>query len=322
MRSPAVVFGYHNVGARGLRVLLDAGVDVRLVVTHADNPNEAIWFESLAAVAAEYGINCITPADPNTAEVLAQCRAAQPEFLFSLYYRQMLGAALLDLPTRGAYNLHGSLLPQFRGRAPVNWAVLHGARETGATLHVMDTKPDHGAIVDQAAVPILIDDTARQVFDKVTVAAEIVLARAVPRLMAGTASFTPQDLSLGRYFGGRKPEDGRIPSTASAKQIHDLVRAVAPPDYPGAFFDAGGTRVLIECTRLVDITGDSHHASFAMFANDAALWIDAADGTRLRVMNCSIDGIAIDHLGWAARFGPAHRLRPGDHAGSNVSALA
>ena len=322
MRSPAVVFGYHNVGARGLRVLLDAGVDVRLVVTHADNPNEAIWFESLAAVAAEYGIDCITPAGPNTAEVLAQCRAAQPEFLFSLYYRQMLGAALLDLPTRGAYNLHGSLLPQFRGRAPVNWAVLQGARETGATLHVMDTKPDHGAIVDQAAVPILINDTARHVFDKVTVAAEIVLARAAPRLIAGTARFTPQDLSRGRYFGGRKPEDGRIPIAASAKQIHDLVRAVAPPDYPGAFFDASGTRVLIERTRLVEAAGASPSASFAMFADDAALWIDAADGARLRVLGCRIDGIAIDHLGWAARFGPAHHLQPSDPTESANTALA
>lgn len=299
----AVVFAYHNVGVRGLRALRDAGIEVRLVVTHTDNPNETIWFESVAALAAEYGIPCITPADPNTAEVLAQCRAAQPDFLFSLYYRQMLGQALLDVPTRGAYNLHGSLLPQFRGRAPVNWAVLHGARETGATLHVMDAQPDHGAIVDQAAVPILIDDTARQVFDKITVAAEIVLARAVPRLIDGTARFTPQDLSRGRYFGGRKPEDGRIPPMASARQIHDLVRAVAPPDYPGAFFDAGGVRVLVERTRLEAGEADSRPAGFTVRAIDDALLLTAVDGRQLRIDGCRIDGVAVDAIAWEQRFG-------------------
>ena len=106
--------------------------------------------------------------------------------------------------------MHGSLLPKYRGRAPVNWAVLHGERETGATLHYMTGKPDAGDIVAQQAVPILPDDTAREVFDKVTVAAEIVLDRALPALIAGTAPRRPNRLAQGSYFGGRQPEDGAI----------------------------------------------------------------------------------------------------------------
>ncbi len=301
------MFAYHNVGVRCLRVLLDGGVDVRLVVTHTDSPTETIWFDSVAALAAERGLRCITPADANVPAIVAQCATYQPDFLFSFYYRQMLAAPLLALPERGAFNLHGSLLPRYRGRAPVNWAVLHGERETGASLHVMDVKPDHGALVDQCAVPILGDDTARQVFDKVTLAAEIVMARSLPRLLAGTAALTPQAHLPGQYFGGRRPEDGRIPAAASAQQIHNLVRAVAPPDYPGAFFDTAVARVVIGRTLpAANAPAEAVAAradSFAVFVAGGQLWLRAADGHTLRVLHASIDGRALDADGFGSRFG-------------------
>ena len=87
--------------------------------------------------------------------MVARIRALAPQFFFSFYYRKMLGADLLGIPTRGALNMHGSLLPKYRGRVPVNWAVLHGERETGASLHYMEIKPDAGNLVAQTAVPIL-----------------------------------------------------------------------------------------------------------------------------------------------------------------------
>ena len=156
----------------------------------------------------------------------------------------MLGAPLLGLAKRGAYNMHGSLLPQYRGRVPVNWALLHGATETGATLHVMADKPDAGAIVDQQAVPILPDDTAFEVFQKVTVAAELTLHRCLPALVAGNARLIPQNLAAGSYHGRRTAADGRIDWSAGVASIHNLVRAVAPP-YPGAFSEAGGLALRI-----------------------------------------------------------------------------
>lgn len=294
--ASAVVFAYHNVGVRGLLALLDAGVEVRLVVTHPDNPQETIWFERVAGLAAQQGLPCIMPADPHAPEVMAQLHAAAPDFLFSLYYRHMLQPSVLQIPKRGAFNMHGSLLPRYRGRAPVNWAVLHGERETGATLHVMHEKPDHGPIVDQCAVPILSEDTARQVFDKVTLAAEIVLARSVPRLIDGTATFTPQQHIPGQYFSGRKPEDGRIPLRASASQIHNLVRAVAPPDYPGAFFDSSQGRVLIARTRPVarSTQQPTHADHFCLRAHEGSLWLEAADGQSLHVLQASLNGQWID----------------------------
>ncbi len=203
--ATAVVFAYHNVGVRCLLTLLAHGVRVPLVVTHVDAPEETIWFDSVAATAAEHAIPVIAPDDPGAPDVVRRIAALRPDFIFSFYYRRMLKPALLALPSRGALNMHGSLLPCYRGRAPVNWAVLHGERMTGATLHYMAEKPDSGDIVAQTAVPILPDDTAREVFDKVTVAAQTTLDAVLPALLAGTAPRHPQDLRAGSYFGGREP---------------------------------------------------------------------------------------------------------------------
>ncbi|WP_207855967.1 formyltransferase [Sulfurisoma sediminicola] len=227
--TKAIVFAYHSVGVRCLKALLAGGVDVALVVTHQDSPTETIWFDSVAATAARYGIPTVTPLDPNAPETLMRIAAVAPEFIFSFYYRQMLKPSLLQLAKRGAYNMHGSLLPKYRGRVPINWAVLHGETETGATLHRMVAKPDAGDIVAQQAVPILPDDTAGEVFAKVAVAAEMALVGALPALLAGTAEHRPQDLAQGSYFGGRKPEDGQIDWAQSSIAIHNLIRAVAPP---------------------------------------------------------------------------------------------
>jgi methionyl-tRNA formyltransferase len=230
--SSAVVFAYHDVGVRCLRVLLDAGVAVPRVVTHRDDPGERLWFASVAELARRRGIAALL--DPPVNQIADELERLRPDFIFSFYYRRMLPPEILCAAKRGAYNMHGSLLPKYRGRAPVNWAVLHGESETGATLHEMTAKPDAGRIVDQQAVPIGPDDTAGEVFRRVTDAAEIVLRRSLKPLLEGKAVLRPNDLSQGSYFGGRRPEDGRIDWQRSAREIHNLVRAVAPP-FPGAF---------------------------------------------------------------------------------------
>lgn len=239
-RGPrAVVFAYHDVGVRCLRTLLAHGIDVPLLFTHVDSPTETIWFDSVARHARWHGIKVVTPEDPNVPDIVDMIRDLQPQFLFSFYYRYMLGEQILSLPARGAYNMHGSLLPKYRGRVPVNWAVLNGERETGATLHAMTVKPDAGAIVEREAVPILPDDTAVEVFRKVTVAAEIALDRCLPALIAGTAQHIPQDLTAGSYFGRRTARDGAIDWRRGTVAAHNLIRAVAPP-YPGAYSEAEG----------------------------------------------------------------------------------
>jgi methionyl-tRNA formyltransferase len=281
----AIVFAYHNVGVRCLKVLLAQGIEVALVVTHEDNPNENIWFDSVARTAAEYGIPVAMPANPNRPAFLARLEDLRADFLFSFYYRHMLKPALLGAASRGAYNMHGSLLPKYRGRVPINWAVLHGETETGATLHEMVEKPDAGRIVAQQAVPMLPDDTAGEVFDKVVVAAEMCLLGVLPRLTLGTAPHVPMDLKAGSYFGGRKPEDGRIDWQKPAQDIHNLVRAVAPP-YPGAFCDtaAGHLRV------LRTIRASDAPAGNGLFAAGDAIFVRCGDGKCLRVLAAELNG--------------------------------
>jgi len=232
--AKAVVFGYHDVGVRCLGALLAARVDVPLVVTHRDDPHERIWFASVAELAQRRGI--ATLLDPTPEELNGRLRAIAPDFIFSFYYRRMLAPEVLASAKRGAYNMHGSLLPNYRGRAPVNWAILKGETETGVTLHEMTEKPDAGRIVDQQAVPIGPDENAVEVFHKMTGAAEKVLQRSLPSIVKGKVQFKPNDLSSGSYFGRRRPEDGRIDWSKSAQEVHNLVRAVAPP-FPGAFCD-------------------------------------------------------------------------------------
>lgn len=293
----AVVFGYHNVGVRCLKVLLAHGIDVPLVVTHADSPGETIWFDSVARTAGEYGIDAVAPDDPNVADVAARVARARPDFIFSFYYRRMLAPALLAVAPCGALNMHGSLLPKYRGRAPVNWAIIHGETETGATLHYMADKPDTGDIVAQTAVPILPDDVAGDVFVKVTVAAEMTLDRALPALLAGTAPRTPQDAGTASYFGGRKPEDGVIDWSKSATAIHNLVRAVAPP-YPGARTLIDGHPARLLRTRVLDAMAPSIVAP-AFDLVDGRITVGCGGGGVLQVVDLEIDGAPLGSAAFA-----------------------
>jgi len=283
----AVVFAYHNVGVRCLKVLLAGGVDVGLVVTHDDNPDENVWFESVVTLCQAEGIPYVTPADARGADLLAAVTAVQPDFLFSFYYRHMLPAALLGVAP--AFNMHGSLLPEYRGRAPVNWAVLHGATQTGATLHEMTVKPDAGAIVAQTAVPILPDDTAHDVFGKVQVAAEQTLWHVLPALLDGSAPRRLNDLTQGGYFGGRKPADGRIDWSQPAQAVYNLHRAVAPP-YPGAFTELGGTTYVIARARLSRRTPDGASLPAGLAVVDNGIFGVCGDGRLLQIDQLWSDG--------------------------------
>ena len=282
-------------------MLIDAGVRIPLVVTHLDNPIENIWFESVAKLAAANNIPVATPDDPNTPAFIERIAALKPDFLFSFYYRMMLKPALLATATRGAFNMHGSLLPKYRGRVPVNWAIIKGETETGATLHEMVEKPDAGRIVDQEAIPILPEENALDVFNKVAAAAEITLARALPALLDGSAVLRPQDLSKGSYYGGRKPEDGIINWMDSAQSIHNLVRAVAPP-YPGATTAVAGQALKVTRTQLAPMHFKHSNPGMVSVSSDRVIAL-CGDGRMLRILESEIDGQPHNEIMLAARLG-------------------
>jgi UDP-4-amino-4-deoxy-L-arabinose formyltransferase/UDP-glucuronic acid dehydrogenase (UDP-4-keto-hexauronic acid decarboxylating) len=240
----AVVLGYREFGCAGLAALLRHGFDVKLVVTHPDSPSEVQAWPSLADRAVQSSIPVFIPESASSGELLARVRELAPDFLFSFYYRYLLPDDVLRCARTAAINLHGSLLPKLRGRAPLNWALVLGESVTGVSLHHMTGRADAGDIVDQEPVPIGPVDTAYTLSLKLLSAGDLLLERTLPRLKAGTATRTPQDLTLGSYVGARTPEDGRLDWTRSTAALFNLVRAVTHP-YPGAFTEFEGRRLFV-----------------------------------------------------------------------------
>ncbi|OQX05005.1 MAG: bifunctional UDP-glucuronic acid oxidase/UDP-4-amino-4-deoxy-L-arabinose formyltransferase [Desulfobacteraceae bacterium IS3] len=239
-----VVLAYHNIGCIGIRALLQNGFQIAAVFTHKDDSQENIWFESVAALAASHNIPVFAPDDINHPIWIKKIRELAPDILFSFYYRNIIKPAILEIPPKGCLNLHGSLLPKYRGRSPINWAILKGEKQSGATLHYMTPRPDDGDIVCQTNVDISENDTARTVFDKVSSASEKMLTDILPKIKAGTAPGIPQDHNQATYYGGRRPQDGEIDWNAANTEIRNLVRAVTHP-YPGAFSFIGNRKCFI-----------------------------------------------------------------------------
>jgi len=289
-RPRIVVCAYSDVGHACLEHLLDRGADVVAVYTHADAPGEEIWFHSVGQLAHERGVSVYIDRDLTSIPEIERLESLAPDLLFSFYFRNMLPPRVLAAATLGAYNMHGSLLPKYRGRAPVNWAVLHGETETGATLHVMTARPDAGDIVDAERVPIGEDDTAAMVQQRVTHAAVQVLARQLEALEAGTAPRHPQDHAAATYFGRRRPEDGAIDWQRSSSDIHNLIRAVSHP-YPGAFATIAGRRTTIWRSRRTTLTANGAPPG-DVECRDDGLRVACGDGLLLEIVRAQPDGAA------------------------------
>lgn len=239
-----LLFAYSEVGYEALALLLERGVQVIGLVTHADHAGEKIWFRTPAQLARERGVPMFAPENVNAPEWIERLRALRPDLILSAYYRHLISTALLAAARLGAFNLHGSLLPKYRGRAPVNWALLHGETRIGLTLHRMVARADAGAIVDQEAVEVGPRATAAEAYARLAPCVRVLLARQLGALLAGTARETPQDESQATYFGRRTSEDGRIDWRRTSRRIFDLIRAVTAP-YPGAFVDVNGARLMV-----------------------------------------------------------------------------
>lgn len=236
--ATAVVCAYAHVGREALAGLLEAGIQVQALYTYAQAPDEA-WFEPPAVLAGHAGIPVRMEPRFNEDSVFEAIRALRPDLLLSFYFREMIQARFLDIPRLGAYNLHGSLLPNYRGRAPINWVLVKGERETGVTLHAMTPKPDDGDILGQARIPMDWDETALSLTRKAADAGRELVRRLLPAIVAGSAVRVPQKtLGPSTYFGGRKPEDGELRFDMSAADAFNLVRAVADP-WPNAFLRTG-----------------------------------------------------------------------------------
>jgi UDP-4-amino-4-deoxy-L-arabinose formyltransferase/UDP-glucuronic acid dehydrogenase (UDP-4-keto-hexauronic acid decarboxylating) len=245
----AVVFAYHDMGCTGIQALLDAGYDIAAIFTHPDNAGENNFFGSVARLAAEQGIAVYAPEDVNHPLWVERIRTLAPDMIFSFYYRNLLSDAIVSTAQHGAFNLHGSLLPQYRGRAPLNWVLVNGEKETGVTLHRMVKRADAGNIVAQQKVQITEADVAMTLHRKLCSAAQSLLRDALPQIASGNLTETVQDESRATTVRGRTPEDGRLNWEQSADSLHNLVRAVSDP-WPGAFGFVGTHKFIVWKSRV------------------------------------------------------------------------
>ena len=229
-----LVFAYHGVGCACLDALSRFDDDIAAVITHRDAPDENLWFDSVAHQARTKGLPVYFSEDYDDESLKALVLSLAPDILYSFYFRRILATSIIDRPPMGAFNLHGSLLPRYRGRCPVNWVIINREEYTGVTLHRMESSPDTGEIISQEAIGIDPRETARSLFLKMIPAAGALISRIHPLIRTGRIAGTPQDHSRATVFPGRRPKDGLIDWNLSAEDIDALIRAVTRP-YPGAF---------------------------------------------------------------------------------------
>jgi methionyl-tRNA formyltransferase len=250
-------FGYSQLGFRAVELLVSAGYQVAAVVTHRDDPAESRWYRTPADAAEEHRLPLCYVEDLGSGSGSGQARQASrraalgeiaarlaPDLVLSVFFRELLPGEVLAASRIAALNLHPSLLPAYRGRAPINWVLVNGEDTTGITLHHMVERADAGDIVAQRAVAIAPRETALSLYHKLEAEGVALLAETLPLVAAGRAARQPQDEARASYFGRRRPEDGRIDWSWPARRVDCLVRAVAPP-WPGAIAEVEGRRVLI-----------------------------------------------------------------------------
>ncbi len=282
----AVVFAYHNMGIVGLEALMREKFEILVIFSHLDNPGENIWFGSVAEWGKKNGIPVFCPENVNTDEWIEKTRHLSPEVIFSFYYRNLLGRDILTIPSVGSFNLHGSMLPAYRGRCPVNWVLVNGERRTGVTLHHIIEAPDTGDIVGQKEVVIEFEDTAYTLYQKLCAKARELLEEMLPLIKQGSPPRVAQDLKQGSYYGGRRPEDGRIDWSWPVMRIYNLVRAVTEP-YPGAFTHFPQGEKLLIWWALPEEDRASKGPLGALEFEKGDVYVRASDG-RLRLLDIEV----------------------------------
>jgi methionyl-tRNA formyltransferase len=289
----AVVFAYHNMGLTGLEALKRHGFDILAIFSHQDDPSENCWFGSVSAWSKTQGIRFFTPEDVNTETWIDMLSAMNPDVIFSFYYRHLIGQRILDIPVAGAINLHGSLLPAYRGRVPVNWALINGEKKTGVTLHYMVRKADAGDIIGQRAVDIDFQDTAVMLYGKLCNSASLLLDEVLPLIKSGHPPRKPQDEQRATTFKGRRREDGMIDWQWPALKIYNLIRAVTDP-YPGAFTHLPDGKELVLWWGVPEETGRFHGQPGTVSIEGRHVRIGTGDGA-IKLLDIGISGMRYRH---------------------------
>ena len=302
----AVVFAYNNIGCEGIEALLKNGFEITAVFTHKDNPAENLWFRSVAELAAEKGIPVYAPEDPNHPLWRERIRAMKPDYLFSFYYRQLLGKEILSLPSKGALNLHGSLLPKYRGAAPIQWAIIEGESVTGVTTMQMDEGLDTGDMIMKTEIPIAADETGETLHDKLAAAGAELCVKTLKALEEGTAVHEKQGESPTAYAKMLTKELGNIDWAQPAVKIERLIRGLN--SWPGTYSHWNGKVMKIWKAKVEGTSGGNSKPGTVLTVGKNDFTVQTGNGT-LRIMEVQMPGKKRMETGAFLR---GNAMEPGD----------
>ncbi len=265
-----------------LEAVASAGHRILAVVTQPDRPKgrgRHLTPPPVKLSAQRLGLPTLQPKRIDDPALYAELEAAEADVFVVVAYGQILKPALLALPRMGAVNVHASLLPRYRGPAPINWAIIHREAETGVTTMQMEAGLDTGPILLSTATSIGARETAATLSDRLAVMGAELLVTTLSRLAAGDLPPTPQDPSLATYAPLLRKEDGRIDWTRSAEEIDALVRGLHP--WPGAFTFCGPERWKILRVQPVHISSDADPATVVAGFSDELLVMTGRGAVRI-----------------------------------------
>lgn len=277
------LFAGSRRGYAVLKKLIAARASIAGILCLVEDPHEEQFHPKIAAIAKEHAIPVFFSNETKPSDYATVLRQIKPDVAFAIGWRYLIVKEAYDIPPKGTLIIHDSLLPQYRGFAPMNWAIINGEKKTGVTLFHIAEGVDCGPIVDQLATEINLNDTAKTVDERIIALYEEIIVKNLPALANGTATKRPQDESLATYTCKRTPQDGEINWQQSAWQIYNLVRGLTHP-FPGAYTTLRGKKIFIWDAELPTIkekyvgnipgrvTGKKN-GKIEVLTGDGAIWL-------------------------------------------------
>jgi len=229
-----VFIGTPDFAVSSLSKLIESNYNIITVITQPDKKvgrKQEITYSPVKKVALKYNIPLLQP--QKIKNIYKEIKELNPDIIITAAYGQIIPKNILDIPKFGCINIHGSLLPKYRGASPIQYAILKGDKETGITVMEMDEKMDEGDIISQKSIEIENSDTASSLHDKLSILGANLLLETLPKILDQKAKYIPQDKNKATYTKILKKEDGKIDWNKSADEIEKMIRAFYP--WPGSY---------------------------------------------------------------------------------------
>ena len=304
-----VFMGTPDLAAEVLDTMMKNGCEVTLAVTQPDRPKgrgRGVIKTPVHECADRWGIPVFSPVKVKTPDAVQRLREEAPDLIVVAAFGQILSKEILELPRYGCVNVHASLLPKYRGAAPIQWAIANGEKVTGVTAMQMDAGMDTGDILRQKKVPISIDDTTEILMDKLAVAGNKLLLETIEDYVDGKIEPLKQDEDKVTLSPPVKPEDAVIDWNTDARKVHDKIRALC--GWPGASTVFDGKRVKIYASRLETDSEEAGEPGEITVAHKADLKVKCASGSVYILELQSEGGKRLKAIDCAHNYKPGQRF--------------